>query len=200
METNRKVLEGLEKEIMQLKKKDKELEERDYLIELEERANEIINFISGKKREAHLSGVTVHKLDAKLIELKDAALENQSKEIKVIKHQFLYYFKKYHENETLLSELDKRHEELAKKDAELGKKYEAYTKLAEQKNLLVKANKHYLENKKTQDELSSELNKNKKKIDVAAFSSDITAEKIERDILKIKKEIEVIDLKTKSAS
>lgn len=61
--------------------------------------------------------------------------------------------------------------------AELGK-------VAEKKNLLVKTNRQYLENKKTQDELTDELAKIRKKIDVNGFSNDLLIEKLEKDIVK----------------
>lgn len=51
----------------------------------------------------------------------------------------------------MLEALDKNYQELLDKDQKITEKYNKYAKIAEQKNLLVKANRSYLENKKIQD-------------------------------------------------
>lgn len=71
--------------------------------------------------------------------------------VKVIKHNTLYYFKKFNEQKLVLETLEKNYQELQEKDQQITEKYNKYTKIAEQKNLLVKANRSYLENKKIQD-------------------------------------------------
>lgn len=71
--------------------------------------------------------------------------------VKVIKHNTLYYFKKFNEQRQVLEALDKNYQELQEKDQKITEKYNKYAKIAEQKNLLVKANRSYLENKKIQD-------------------------------------------------
>lgn len=77
--------------------------------------------------------------------------------VKVIKHNILYYFKKLHENRSVLEELDKNYKELMEKDEKITEKYNKLVKIAEQKNMIVKANKAYLENKKINDELLAKL-------------------------------------------
>ena len=58
----------------------------------------------------------VNNLDGRLIELRDAALDDQYKDIKVLKHQILHFFKKFHENKAALDDLDKKCEEMNAKD------------------------------------------------------------------------------------
>lgn len=43
--------------------------------------------------------------------------------VKVIKHNILYYFKKFNENNAIIAELDKNHKDLIEKDEKLLRKY-----------------------------------------------------------------------------
>ena len=112
-----------------MRKKDKDLEERDYLIELEERMNIISKNIHHKKKQKHNEGVIVHKLDNRLIELHENTEE--FKNIKILKHQILFYFKKFHENRQKMEELDQRLDEMKEKDNQLTQKYREFVKQAE---------------------------------------------------------------------
>ena len=104
-----------------MRRKDKDLEERDYLIELEERMHKISKNIQQKKKEKHEEGVIVHKLDNKLIELHENTEE--FKKIKILKHQILFYFKRFHENRQKLEELDQRLDEMKEKENSLSQRY-----------------------------------------------------------------------------
>ena len=76
---------------------------------------------------------------------------------------------------------------MGKKDQELNKKLSQLSKVANSKNLLVKANPQYVGNKKTHDQLLDEIAKVKKKTDVNGFSNDLIIEKLEKDVLKMRK-------------
>lgn len=43
--------------------------------------------------------------------------------VKILKHNILYYFKKFHTNKALIEELDKNYHELNDKDEKLAKRY-----------------------------------------------------------------------------
>ena len=76
---------------------------------------------------------------------------------------------------------------MGKKDQELNKKLSQLSKVANSKNLLVKANPQYVGNKKTHDQLLDEIVKVKRKTDVNGFSNDLIIEKLEKDVLKMRK-------------
>ena len=64
--------------------------------------------------------------------------------VKILKHNILFFFKKYHENVARLEQLDHKVEQLFQKDKEILSKYNKAVKIAEEKNMLVKANPTYV--------------------------------------------------------
>lgn len=131
--------------------------------------------------------MAVEKLDSKLIEMRDAELDDQYKMVKILKHNILYYFKKFHGNKKQLDELDKNYKDLTFKDELLTKKYNEYAKIAEQKNMLVKANRAYVENKKISDEFAARVEQEKKKLDIIRRSKQLECDKLEKEIDNYKK-------------
>lgn len=45
-------------------------------------------------------------MDSKLVEMKELEDDDQYRMVKILKHNILYYFKKYHENRGKLQALD----------------------------------------------------------------------------------------------
>lgn len=191
--TNLKVIEAQNKEILGLKKKDKDLEERDYLIELEERASKIMKEIHHGKKEKHHQGVVIEKLDNKLLSIQDSAHDDEFKVIKVLKHQILHYFKKFHENRETEEELDKSYDALMEKDRKLTEKYGELAKLAETRFLLVKANGALIHLKKAMDDLLGRVEAERRKRDVLLRSQGIMEEKLDKECDQVGKELDRVE-------
>lgn len=67
IQTNAKVIQALQKEIKEIKQRDRELEEKDYLIDLQIAAGEIMKNIRGTRKQKHNGKVIVEKLDGRLL-------------------------------------------------------------------------------------------------------------------------------------
>lgn len=65
-----------------------------------------------------------------------------------------------------------------KKDAQLTEKYHTLSQKAAENNMLVKANKQYIQLKQTQDELKQKVEKGNKSVEVAMFSAQLNSEKV----------------------
>lgn len=76
--------------------------------------------------------------------------------------------------------MDTGYRNLVEKDEQIGRKYTHLAKIAEEKNMLVKANRSYLENKKIHDEMVKKAEQGKKKIDVVKRSKQVECEKLEK--------------------
>lgn len=70
----------------------------------------------------------------------------------------------------IIGDLNRQYNELVEKDNKLNEDYKRFTAMAQQKNMLVKANRPYLEQLKVLGELNKAVEQNKKKVDVVKRS------------------------------
>ncbi len=107
--------------------------------------------IKQRRKQKHNGKVVVQKLDGKLIEMKEALVEDEFKMVKIFKHNTLYFYKKIKENEKILEQLDRDYKQLEQNDKKVTEELNKCAALAKQKKMLVKTNPIYLEMMKTRD-------------------------------------------------